>query len=617
SNFDAEVVESDDTRRCSLEVIDIVNKVFAPGETLGDTPFRSHGSSNPDVKPLGHEGMLFYPLVDYLQKGAEPESLVSEAEQVVNALLHMKATGQVQTFSQVLVLVRSHDSAQKLVPYLRRAGIEHQLKDNGERYTSMVWSDTQALFAWLDNTHDNFSLLQLLRSPLFGMTPGQFNGLVRFAGESNCSVAWEALQQLATSHDWARQAVSTLQGWLKCAYSLPLFELVSLVEQSTQASERYLNASNASQRLLFAEHWHWLKGWALQVNNGRFSSLTKAIEEAQVLAEHKGSDGEGALGHSDVLRVFTVHSAKGLEADHVWLFDATKEVGPRGISTDLLFDWPLGEDYPTSVTVHDKDSRESPARADIMHIENRARLSEDDHLLYVAITRARHQVHVSGTLDHHGHAKGWYERLLAHSPAQVEWPEQTDAQALAGAAQWVKPAFPVPQAMAMPVGEPMDKLDGPELRMGTAMHKVLEYVDHFPADGFETFWADRLLDCEDELLVLSEAETRQVKQVVEHLLEMDSLSPWLRSASEAWNELEWVGEAGQLLRADRVVKTPDAWWVLDYKWTVNNENFTHYEAQVQQYMRLLKTTLAANDPELPIKGALIDRQGRVRPVGWV
>lgn len=612
THYDAKVILSDSTRRCCPEVIEVINRVMIEGDRMGQTPFRTHGSSNPDIQPDGHAGLLLYPVVAY-----EPEEGVNEAKLMVSALQAMKAKGEIEHYGQMLVLVRSHANAAKLVPELRLAGIAHQLKDRGERYDSLIWSDTQALFGWLESPEDNFSLLQLLRSPLMGVSSEQFQALIKHANQTGFQDAWLTLQDLAGVAAWAKSLVTLLNDWLDCASRLPLFELVSLVADSTQASVRYLNASEPTERILFAEHWDWLKGWALTVNKGRFPTLRKAIDEAARLAQYAASDGEGEASSRDVLQVLTVHSAKGLEADHVWLFDASREPRPSGSSIDLLFDWPLGEDEPASLTVIDKDSLNSPSRQNALETEKNARLDEEDHLLYVALTRARRQVHVSGTLDRHGRVRGWYERLLRYQSPLEFWPEAQSLKESARVSEWIRPGYPLLQPLEQPVGEITPRLDSPELRMGTALHALLECVDQFEPGEFESFWLARQLDCEADLSVLDDQEVQEVKGTAKHLLELPHLQDWLLNAPIVFNELEWVSDSGQLMRADRVVKTSEGWFVLDYKWAVNEANLSKYSEQVRQYMRLLELTLAGQEGKDSIKGALIDREGKVHEVSWV
>lgn len=609
--FGAVSLASDQTRRCLPAVVEVVNRVFAPDEVRGTTPFRPHASAVPPSEwpaaPL-LSGLSVYPKV-------AADEAIGEADHWVRVLQQWRSSGAIQNWSEVMVLVRTHRSALPLVSAFREAGLPFVLKDKGERYTSMVWLDTIAVLRFLLNPQDNFAVLQLLRSPLFSVSSADFQAL---HCRQNSESVWEAIQQEAQSDQAYWQAVHRkMSSWLSISRQLPLFETLSLVASSTQASLQYLKSVQARYKVMMAEHWDWLKAWALNVNKGRFPDLAMALAEAQRLAEFGGSDGEGALTGEDAIAVLTVHSAKGLEARHVILPDADSAPSPGGSSLDVLIDWELGEDAPTAISVYDSKSTQTGGREHSMAVQKQAFEDEEDHLLYVALTRARQSLHVSGT-EKRG-SKGWYERLLPHADQVFEaWPGadaspvQTELALEPASAVWVRPAFPELPALSVSIGEVVPRLNSSELRMGTAWHGVLEHLDGLV--DFEAWWAARLLDCEDVLLVLSEFERAQVQQAAETVLSAPHLHPFFKGADKAFNELEWVLRSGQLLRADRVVYTQGRWVVLDYKWKVDSHNLPGYREQVLQYVNLVNQTLAAADPVKSTEAALIDRTGQVH---WI
>lgn len=723
TRFDAACLESDTTRRCAYQVVQVVNRMLAEGGQHGRTPFRSHCSLAEPVKS-GFSGVRLMPLAGR-EDGTDP--LGPESNAVVNCLLHYQHIGEIESLGDVLVLVRTHRSGLVLAQALREAGVDFVLQDKGERYTAQIWSDTVALFEFLDNPHNNLALLQVLRSPLFSVDSQQMLALIQQGSrgqvesdalcvEQQIHSAWTSLAQLSglpihqvdglgvtswlslgvdssvcTSQDTApwRRIFSLLNSWLHTARTLPLFETVSQVANDTQASLNYLSVAKPRERLLVAEHWDWLKAWALNVNKGRFPTLRAALDEALGLMEYKASDGESASTDNKRMRIMTVHSAKGLEAEHVWLFDANAI--PRGQDTGLtlLLDWPLNDAYPRAITVKRKESKNSQSRAVVMQIENQAYEDEEDHLLYVALTRAKKAVYVSGRGDFDKNGvlkapseKAWYGWLKPYADEVLEvWPgldvctqtsvsqskiqsnqcQENQSQANQRQSnpgqqavldfepqmiEWVRPQCPAVLPLSQDVGRVAERIDSPELRMGTAWHGVLEWIDLAKSSDmqgslpFETWWQDRQYDCEDVLGALDADELAQVKAAAQLIYEHEALKPWMQDASEAFNELEWTLPDGRFLRADRVVKLPEGWLVLDYKWSVNPSNFDKYRQQVQQYIELVNSTLGAgrvsavqvsatseseiSHPDskayvdraasVTTKGALIDRSGKVH---WI
>lgn len=618
-HFAAKTLESDSTRRCARSVVDVVNAVFEPGQTRGQTAFRAHTSlAGESVSTL--KGLNIYPKL--LKEDEGPD----EAQRVVQTLQQWLANGSIQNLSEVMVLVRAHKSGVPLMAALREAGLAYTIKDKGERYTSQVWGDTIALLGFLNDPHANLHLLQLLRCPLIGLSSAQFQSLIQAGKMNQTATVWGTLELLAGQCKAPWTALhAQLSEWLRMARALPLFETLSKVVADTKASEKYLNSASPRQRVMMAEHWDWLKAWALGLNKGRFPGLQQAFDEAVKLQTYASSDSEGAANNPDVLRIMTVHSAKGLEANHVWLFDANSSPKPGGSNAGLLIDWALGESHPKSVTVMGNLGNPSPGRAAAQQIEQQAYADEEDHLLYVALTRARHSIHLSGS-EKRGASKGWYERLLPFA-TQVHstWPMPQGATQGPGQAElaglfdppalWVRPQFPVLNALSAPVGNVVPRLTSPELRKGTAWHAALEWVDELAETPFDAWWAKVAVRCEAVFRPLRDDELQHVEQACRLLVNKGDLQPWLQGAvannHSVFNELEWVLGDGRSLRADRVLELPDRFLVLDYKWAVNSGNLQGYTQQVLEYVGLVDLSLNKGDKPAPTQAALIDRHGEV------
>ncbi|MEQ9108689.1 MAG: UvrD-helicase domain-containing protein [Limnobacter sp.] len=618
-NFAAEILESDSTRRCSQAVVDVVNTVFEPGQTRGQTAFRAH-TSLAEASDSALRGLNVYPKL--LKEDAGPD----EAKRVVHTLQQWLKNGSIKNLSEAMVLVRAHKSGLPLMAALREAGLAYTIKDKGERYTSQVWSDTVALLGFLNDPHLNLHLLQLLRCPLIALSSAQFQHLIQTGKTSQTTTVWGTLETLSLQGEkpWVT-LYAQLSNWLGMARALPLFETLSKVVADTRASEKYLNSASPRQRVMMAEHWDWLKAWALGLNKGRFPGLQLAFDEAVKLQTYASSDSEGAASNPDVLRIMTVHSAKGLEADHVWLFDANSSPKPGGSNAGLLIDWALGESHPNSVTVMGNLSNPSPGRTAAQAIEQQAYADEEDHLLYVALTRARHSIHLSGS-EKRGASKGWYERLLPFAtqvhdtwpqvevsglgPAQIELAGLFDPPAM-----WVRPQFPVLRALSTPVGNVVPRISSPELRKGTALHAALEWVDELADTPFDVWWTWVQVRCETVFRPLREDEMQHVEQACRLLVNKPEIQPWLQGAAASnnrvFNELEWVLGDGRSLRADRVLELADRFLVLDYKWAVNSSNLPEYTRQVLEYVGLVDLTLNNGKKQAPTQAALIDRHGEV------
>ena len=115
----------------------------------------------------------------------------------------------------------------------------------------------------------------------------------------------------------------------------------------------------------------------------------------------------------DAVRVMTVHGAKGLEARFVILADAAAD--PDGGAGTKPFDWRVTADWTLPVSGIGKQER--PAALAAAHDAHLARERREHwRLLYVAMTRAKEGLYVTGSLGKQSADKGpaadsWYAKI--------------------------------------------------------------------------------------------------------------------------------------------------------------------------------------------------------------
>jgi ATP-dependent helicase/nuclease subunit A len=173
-------------------------------------------------------------------------------------------------------------------------------------------------------------------------------------------------------------------------------------------------------------------------------------------------------------------------------------------------------------------------------------------MLYVAMTRARQALFVSGVASRRG---GWLERLKpAHD--QVAWdslPAMTWRESSASSAP--PPGPPAVRATCPAIGARRTTgadRDTPQTRHGSLLHA----------------WLERRLQCWSEADLRARlGEDPVVAAQARTLLAIPELAPAFDPGRHrrAHNEMECLDAQGRLLRMDRVVEFDDQVWVLDYK----------------------------------------------------
>ncbi|MCX8005291.1 MAG: ATP-dependent exonuclease, partial [Burkholderiaceae bacterium] len=315
---------------------------------------------------------------------------------------------------------------------------------------------------------------------------------------------------------------------------------------------------------------------ALAIDAGRYPSLPRFIDELARLREsgEQEAPDEGAVEHGDAVRVLTIHGAKGLEAEIVALADADADAG--GDVEGALVVWPPQQPAPTHFSLLPRGTAwRDAARAPWLAEEERLRELEDWNLLYVALTRARQVLIVSGTRPQrrNGQRQSWYERLAAAALLATAPAAPPPATVTAGAPiRRVRDFLPPPT----PVGERRcAEADTEAVRLGRAWHELLERGEQ----------ADL-----DRIARRHRLTRQQARQAAQAAARVRAALPQFFAQGAA--EVDLMDDTGAMMRADRIVEDGDALWVLDFKWRVEDTERAAYEAQLRRYAHLLQTVYA-------------------------
>lgn len=644
--FDAARLSQDESRRCAGPVIDLVNAVFSQPEANypGFAVHTAHNSTTPgriEVLPLAANdaagesdklAALRNPLHMPLEV-AEDRRRVREAEALVSGITRVvgrwqiadDAAGTVRRvrparYADIMVLVRRRTHLTVYERALRHAGIPYVTSRQGGLLDTLEARDITALLEFLIAPFSNLKLAHALRSPVFDCNDEDLMALAA----CGAGTWWERVCDLATGVSCSvamRRAHRLLTHWLANVGALPVHDQLDRIYFEADVLCRFEAAvAPAARGAVRANLLAYIQR-ALDSDAGRYPSLPKFINEINELRNGAAEEApdEGIIGDSaDAVRILTVHGAKGLEAPVVWLLDTTATQPARGY--DALIDWPPDTTAPAHFSLWSK--RDELSRAQRVHHTHEEEIAarEDLNLLYVATTRARQALIISGS-QKSGSAETWYTRLrraiaqltgiredggtiLAYgsdmslttsSPAR--WPE---AEVLAQAAPYM--------TQPMPTGKRTAALTSAGQRAamgyGTQFHLVMDRLTRdsagregnapdvdalrrelaLPREAFEALWRD----------------AQRLLNTVEYRRYFDT--GWYISAA---NEMPMVTTSGEILRIDRLVEFAESVSVLDYKTgqrdTTDAVLLADYKKQVAAYCRCVSKAF----PGRPVEGLII------------
>ncbi len=469
----------------------------------------------------------------------------------------------------ILILVQKRSGIfNEIIRACKSIGIPMAGADRMNVAQELAVKDITALLSFLATPEDDLALASALKSPLLGWDE---QGLFELAYHRTGAYLWPALRDRAGDFP---ETVKLLQDLLGRTDFLRPFELIDRLLTSHNGRRRIIarlgpEAEDAIDALL---------GQALAYEQTEVPSLTGFLTwlSADDLKIKRATD-SGA----NVVRVMTVHGAKGLESPIVILPETAKrrspQVKPIGMVGDLPVWFPNADD-----------------QADVLRAQRESDKAlwkeEQQRLLYVAMTRAEVWLILAATHDVGAEQDSWYSQIaeaqggLPATPIlggmryePMGWPTEGVQEGKDAAAKMVQLNLPAPAATTIaPKPITPSELGGAKtfgiseedpdaMARGTAIHALLERCP----DMSPSLWADTAqseadkagVDADD---ILTEVQRVLNSQTLEHLFVPGTLAEVPLTA--ALPELK-----DQRLRGivDRLVITPERVLAVDYKTNQN------------------------------------------------
>ncbi|BAV33998.1 ATP-dependent exonuclease [Sulfuricaulis limicola] len=321
------------------------------------------------------------------------------------------------TGDDIMILLRDRTHARFYEEALRRAGIPYIGTGRGAFMQSLEVRDLVHLLHQLVEPYNDLALASALRSPLFAATE---DDLLRLAQSppGTWRMRLERLAMGQTPDGALARARQLLPRWSSYVGRVPVHDLLDRIYCEGNVVARYLAAAVPHLRPRVEANLNHFLELALEVDSGRYPSLSHFLAWLERQAEHDDkSPAEPAWNRAPRVRVMTIHAAKGLESPVVFLADAARSTDNRDRGLRPLVDWPVQDSRPRYFHLGGA-SKEIDDISQALRTEQQwpAR-REEANLLYVALTRARQMLYVSGCEPGHG-GRGWYgfvEKRLRHA----------------------------------------------------------------------------------------------------------------------------------------------------------------------------------------------------------
>jgi len=208
---------------------------------------------------------------------------------------------------------------------------------------------------------------------------------------------WSRVTTLAAPSAALARARGLLQQWLQSAGVLPVHDLLDRIFDQAQVRACYCACMPAERGVQVQANFDALFELALSLDAGRFPTLTRFLEDLRWMRERDAEAIDEGLAVTDgAVRLMTIHGAKGLEAEIVAIADAGAGDAPAD-HFDVLLNWPPELPAPEHFSLIGRAHRGAAGRRPWLEADAEQRQQEDWNLLYVAMTRARQVLIVSGS----------------------------------------------------------------------------------------------------------------------------------------------------------------------------------------------------------------------------
>ncbi len=371
------------------------------------------------------------------------------------------------------------------------------VKDTGDFFLNPEVLLALSLLNVIDNPRHDVYLAATLRSPLFGFT---LEDLLALRQKNKNGCLYDALRAFCKEHpdfEKGNRFLSQLRIWRKEAEGVAVGEL--LLRVFRDSGLLYLSGEGADGKhenlLLLYNYARTFEGAAYQGLYNFIAYINRVIEEKRALLSSTEEAGAGAV------RMMTIHSSKGLEFPVCFVCDVGHGFNRQDTRLSLLYEKELG----LAVRLLCKNGNakaENPLRNFFAERMDEAVAEEELRILYVALTRARERLYVTGSakdlqkkLEKSKENLAFYgRREILSSPSYLSWLLHIPAVVESSDFSLVEAGSPPPRVCEETVPPiPTPTLDAAEAeRLFEAFSKNLSFV-----------YPDEALSCLPEKLSVS------------------------------------------------------------------------------------------------------------------
>lgn len=401
--------------RSRNEVLDVTNDIFYKimAADLGNVQYDDDAALYPGASYPKETMRPELLLVDY--KDEDLSEIIEDKVQIEallianrirslmeNGMVTDKKTGQLRAvqYRDIVILSRSVATwGNTVAAVLKDCDIPAHVESNTGYFSSYEIQVILSMLRILDNPLQDIPMAAVLASPIVGMDDEELAQIrSAFKGVSFAQAALSAMAGEDGYEDEKLKAFALVFERLRGAVAdTPIHELLYRMLDET-GFYRYASAMPAGKRR--RQNIDMLIEMAAAYEKTSYKGLFHFVRYIDIQQKYEIDYGEAdtAGENDDVVRIMTIHKSKGLEFPVVFVSGLGKGFNTQDTKSDLVIHEKLGLGL-VEKTKSPRTKRPSLIRNEIESRIKRENLGEELRVLYVALTRAKEKIILTGGLS--------------------------------------------------------------------------------------------------------------------------------------------------------------------------------------------------------------------------
>ena len=398
--------------RSRREVLDFTNDVFYKimdadlGNVVYDKAAALYcGAQYEDTEDMEAEVLLYETAEGVSEDGDTMSNRQLEARMIAEKIVQMKrelqvtdkGTGKLRPVknSDIVILLRSLQGwGTEFVSVLGSFGIPAYVSSSTGYFSAIEVQTVLSLLKILDNPYQDIPMAAVLKSPIVGLDNEELAELSLVEADGFAQAVCEKMEEAVEGKLY--RFYRLYQMLRKKVVDTPIHQLLELALEETGYGDFVKALPGGSQR---KANLDMLVEKAIAYEKTSYKGLFHFIRYIDQLQKYEVDFGEADVTgeNEDVVRIMTIHKSKGLEFPVVFVSGISKQFNNSDSSDKMAIhpDMGLGLD---EVQLSPRIKRKCLIRTEIAERIRRDNLGEELRVLYVAMTRAKEKLILTGVV---------------------------------------------------------------------------------------------------------------------------------------------------------------------------------------------------------------------------